>query len=98
LKAREEFAGFSLDIYFALASLELALLYLELAKPDRAFSMAIGSIDCISRYSNHKEAMTALAVLQEASRTATINKAMLRRAWRHVELVRKDPTSALWAQ
>jgi tetratricopeptide (TPR) repeat protein len=98
LEAREGFAGLGLDIYVALTSLELALLYLDLAKPDRAFSMAISSIDCISRYSYHKEAMTALAVLQEASRAATINKVMLRRAWRHLEMVRLDPTSAFWAQ
>jgi tetratricopeptide (TPR) repeat protein len=98
LEAREGFKGLGLDIYVALTSLELALLYLDLAEPHQAFSMAIGSIDCISRYSGHKEAMTALAVLQEASRTAIINKSMLKRALRHVELVRKDPTSAASAR
>jgi hypothetical protein len=98
LEAREGFMGPGLDIYIALTSLELALLYLDLAEPDRAFSMAMSSIDCISRYSYHREAMTALAALQEASRTSIINKAMLSRALRHVEMVRKDPTSALWAQ
>lgn len=98
LEAREGFTALGLDIYVALVSLELALLYLDLAEPERAFTMAIASMDCISRYSCHKEAMTALAVLQEASRTTIINKAMLTQALRHLEMVRKDPITAVSAK
>jgi AraC-like DNA-binding protein/tetratricopeptide (TPR) repeat protein len=99
LEAREGFTGLGLGNYVAVSAIELALLYLDLAEPGRAFSMAITAIDCISRYSDHKEAMTALAILQEASRAAIINEAMLRQALCHLEVVSKGgPSSPISAQ
>jgi AraC-like DNA-binding protein len=95
LEAREGFASLGLEIYAALASLELSLIYLDLAKPEQAFLMARSSMDFMSRYSSHREATAALAVLQEATGTATINKAMMKRALRHLEMVRKDPLALL---
>lgn len=96
LEAREGFERLGLPIYVALTSLELALLYLDLEEPSRAFSMATRAIDCVSQYSFHKEATAALAILQEVSQS-NISRATVRQALHHIELVRKDPTSELTA-
>ena len=90
LQAREHFLDLELDIYVALTALELALLYTEMQQPQEAFQMAIGSIDCLSRYS-HREAVAALAVLHEAKKAECVSRNAIVQALYHVELVRKDP-------
>jgi AraC-like DNA-binding protein len=98
LEAREGFRSLGADIYVALIALELALLYLELKEPSQAFSMATSAISCVSQYSAHKEAIAALAILEEASHSDAMNRSVIAQALHHLERVRKDPTHTFLAQ
>jgi tetratricopeptide (TPR) repeat protein len=93
LEAREGFIAQGLGLYAALASLELALIYLEQGKLQEAYSTATSTIPAISRYGCHKEAISALAILQEASRARDIEKAAIRKVLQHLEQIRRDPTA-----
>lgn len=98
LEAREGFRGLGYDILEALTDLELALLYLELGETHCAFSAATAAIPPISRYSAHKEAVAALAILQEASKEGIFHTGIIKQALHHLEFVRKDPTSGSLTQ
>lgn len=93
LQAREGFLNHGLDIYAALVALELAMVYLELRDPDKAFLTARGAIPSISRHSFHQEAIAALAVLQDAERLQRVDKSILKQVLHHLDLVRQDPTA-----
>lgn len=91
LEAIEGFSNAGLDIYAALVALDLALLYLDLGDERQAYLKAVSAIPSVSRFGGHKEAISALSILQEAGRREKITKQELKKALRHLELVRKDP-------
>lgn len=93
LEAREGFLGQGQHIFASLVSLELSLLYLEQQEPSQAFSMAVSAIPAVAQYSAHKEAITALAILQEAETRRRVDRSVIKKALHHLELVRKDPTA-----
>jgi tetratricopeptide (TPR) repeat protein len=93
LEAAEGFVAQGLGIFAAIASLELSLIYLQQGKEPKAFSTASNTIPIISQYSCHKEAISALALLQEAARAQCIDKAAVRKALHHLELIRRNPTA-----
>ena len=92
------FINQNLDIYAALTSLELSALSLEQGNSGRALEMASSAIPIISQYSYHKEAIAALAILQEAETIQSIDKRVIKKALHHLELVRTDPTSNFFLQ
>ena len=93
LEAREGFLNQGLDIFAALVSLELSLIYLALGEPRKAFLEATSVIPTVSRHSFHQEEIAALNILEEADRQQLIDKAIVQQAMKQLDLVRKDPTA-----
>ena len=86
--------GGGADVLTALVTLDLAALYLDLGRNHDAFSAATEVIPIVSRYS-HREAIAALAILQEVIQRRRIDVQIVQRVLLHVDLLRKDPLSAI---
>lgn len=93
LEAREGYLTGNRDIYAALTALDLATLYLDMDNPERARDMATSAMEPITRMGAHREAVAALAVLQETQRHEVLTQAAITKAVHHLDTIRKDPTA-----
>ncbi len=93
LDAKRGFVDLDLEIDTALVLLDLSLIYLDLARPEKAFPMALSAIPYVSRISSHPEAIAALSMLQEAVLLQRIDAPIARSALDHLERIRKDPVA-----
>jgi tetratricopeptide (TPR) repeat protein len=90
-QARSELDQLGLPYDYALASLDLALLYREQQRWPEIRALAVDMVKIFERHKIHREARTAMLLLQEAAAKEAVTVALLRRLQEYLKEAQRRP-------
>ena len=90
-QARSELERLGLPYDYALASLDLALLYREQRRWPEIRALAVDMVKIFERHKIHREARAAMLLLQEAATKEAVTVELLRRLKEYVQQAQRRP-------